>query len=145
VTTYGFELNVDPTPIQVAVFAQETDARLDPVGMEEVGFQSVRSVVLTLVVPPSVAMPTATQLLDPAHDTEVRRSNDGCFRVLQREPAFSVAMIVGRESRTPTAIHVRASGHETPASESKSAGPSCDVHVEPSVVAAIPRPPTAVH
>jgi hypothetical protein len=80
---------VDPTAMHVAVLGHSMAAIFDPVGIEDVEVQSLKSLVLMLVVSPLVASPTATQLRDAAHETADRISSDGSeATVLQVVPAF---------------------------------------------------------
>ncbi|HEX4176196.1 MAG TPA: hypothetical protein VHY81_09780, partial [Acidimicrobiales bacterium] len=98
---------MDPTAIHVAVFGQSTAANFDPVGIDVVTAQSLKSLVLKLVVSPLVASPTATQLRDAAQETADRNNADGSeVTVLHVEPAFWVPMTADTESTTPTATHV---------------------------------------
>jgi hypothetical protein len=144
--TYGVLLRVDPTAVHVAVLGHAIAANFDPVGIEDVAVQSLRSVVLTLVVSPLVARPTATQFSGPAHETEERSSSEGSEEtVLHVAPAFWVRMIAATELTTPTATHVFEAGQDTPARESRFIGEGWADHVEPLRVPTIPRPPTAVH
>jgi hypothetical protein len=53
--------------------------------------------------------------------------------------------IDGRFSTVPTATHVIALGHETSFKRVVSDGGVCELQVDPSEVATIPSPPTAVH
>jgi hypothetical protein len=87
--TYGVLLSVDPTAMHVAVLGQSIAANFDPVGIKDVAVQSLKSLVLMLVVSPLVASPTATQLREAAHETADRISSDGSeATVLQVVPAF---------------------------------------------------------
>ena len=87
--TYGVGLNVDPTAIHVAVLGHAIAANFDPVGIDDVAVQSVRSVVLKLVVFPLAASPIATQLRDEAQETADKSNADGSeARVVQLVPAF---------------------------------------------------------
>jgi hypothetical protein len=144
--TYGLLLRVDPTAMHVAVLGHSIAANFEPVGIEDVVVQSLKSVVLMLVVSPLAARPTATQLRGPAHQTADRTSSEGTEEtVLHVVPASWVPMIAATELTTPTATHVFEAGQDTLARESRFIGEGWDDHVEPLRVPAIPRPPTAVH
>jgi hypothetical protein len=146
VMTYGVELRLVPTAMQVVSFVQAMPDRRDPVGIEDgfVGVQSLKSTVFRLVAPPPSAMPTASHTNDPAHDTPVNTFTDGWSRSVQEEPSW-VPTIDGRESTTPTATQVSESGQETLAREFKPAGGFWRFQVDPFDVPTISRPPTAVH
>jgi hypothetical protein len=144
--TYGMLLRVDPTAMHVAVLGHAISANFDPVGIEDVAVQSLKSLVVMLVVSPLVASPTATQLREAAHETADRTNSEGSeVIVLQVTPASCVPIIAATESTNPTATHVSEAGQETLARESRCIGEGWTVHVEPFSVPTIPRPPTAVH
>lgn len=143
-TAYGVELKFVPTPIQVVSFGQTTPDRRDPIGIEVVVVQLLKSTVLRLVGPPALAIPTATQVNDPAHEMPVNMFTAGWSRSVHVVPSW-VPMIDGREAITPTATQVRASGQETLAREFSPAGGFWEFQPTPSSVCSMPRPPTAVH
>jgi hypothetical protein len=114
--------------------------------MDDVAVQSLKLVVLKLVVSPSAAKPTATQLSEEAHETADRIKADGSeLTVTQVAPALCVPIIAAAELTTPTAMHVFAAGQETLDRESRFFGEGCVVQVAPLRVPTIPKPPTAVH
>jgi len=71
-TTYGVELRFVPTAIQVVSIGQAMEFNCDPRGIELVGCQSVKSVVVSEVAPPPEATPVATQVVDIEHATDSR-------------------------------------------------------------------------
>ena len=104
----------------------------------------VRLTVLTELPPPLDAIPTATQLVGPAQDTEAREETGGDVNVVHALPLV-VPTIAGSALTTPTATHVVEFSHDTLAKELRLAGGVCVPQVEPSIVLTISVPPTAVH
>jgi hypothetical protein len=100
--------------------------------------------VLRPVAPPPVAIPTASHVSGPEHDTADKRFTNGWSRVIHGEPSW-VPIIEGRESTTPTATQVTEVGQETLLKVFKPVGGVSGIQVEPLAVSSMPRPPTAVH
>jgi hypothetical protein len=76
-TTYGVELRLVPTAMQVVSFGQAIDSSCEPEGIEVVVCQSEKSVVESDVAPPPDATPTATQVAEVEQDTEVKKLTAG--------------------------------------------------------------------
>ncbi|HEY1650316.1 MAG TPA: hypothetical protein VGG09_00400 [Acidimicrobiales bacterium] len=75
------ELKVDPTPIQVAVFGQESEFTAAPNGIVVGGFQAgglIQGLLLlrAVAIPPNES-PEATQFIVLAQETEVSEETDG--------------------------------------------------------------------
>jgi hypothetical protein len=67
--------------------------------------QVVRLTVLTDTPPPAFPIPTATHVVGPAHETEVRDDTDGDAKVAQVLPLV-VSTIAALEFTLPTATQV---------------------------------------
>jgi hypothetical protein len=71
-TAYGVELRLVPTAMQVVSLVQAMDPSCDPAGIDVVGCQVEKFVVLREVAPPPEATPTATQVVEVEQDTDSR-------------------------------------------------------------------------
>jgi len=142
--TYGTLLRFVPTAMQVVSRGQTIADKRSPCGIEDVGVQVVKSFVLRLVAPPPLAIPMASHVFDPAHDTADKRFTKGWSSVVHGDP-FWVPIMEGRESITPTATQVSEVGQETLLKVFNPAGGVSGLQVAPLAVSSMPRPPTAVH
>jgi hypothetical protein len=144
-TTYGVELKLVPRATQFVIFGQKTPFSWVPTGMEVCAVQEVRLTVLTDAPPPADPLPTATQLVDPAHETEVRADTEGEANVVHKLP-FVVPTMAGTALTTPTATQMDEVSQDTLLKALRFAGGVCISHEEPDVVVlTISVPPTAVH
>jgi hypothetical protein len=84
--TYGVELRLVPTAIQVATLGQSTELTRVPCGIDEGGVHVDRSTVLADVGPPPSAMPVATQFVEVAQDTAFSELTGGSFSIDQSVP-----------------------------------------------------------
>jgi hypothetical protein len=66
-----------------APFGQSTACKLAPVGIEAVGTQAVKSVVLNVVAFPTDLMPTTTQVVPVEQEIEVSALTLGAFNTVQ--------------------------------------------------------------
>jgi hypothetical protein len=69
-----------PAAMHCALFGQLTASKMAPVGIELVGTQLVKSVVLNVVAFPTDLMPTATQLVPVEQDKEDRALTLGAVK-----------------------------------------------------------------
>jgi hypothetical protein len=77
VMTYGVELRLVPTAMQVVSLVQSMEFGCVPNGIEVVICQAEKSVVVSEVAPPPEAIPMATQFVDVAQARESRALIDG--------------------------------------------------------------------
>lgn len=85
--TYGSEVRLVPTAMQVVSRGQSMAVSWEPVGIELGSFQLEKLLVLSDVDPPPGATPTATQVVDVAQETDDRRPTVGCGRVVHVLPS----------------------------------------------------------
>ena len=78
----GVELKFVPVAMHCAPLGQSMASKLAPVGIELVGAQSVKSVVLNDVAFPAVLMPTATHVVVVAQKTEVKALTVGLVKMV---------------------------------------------------------------
>jgi hypothetical protein len=72
VTAYGVELWLVPTAMHVVSLVQAMELSWAPTGIDEVGCQVEKFVVVSDVAAPPEATPTATQFVEVAHDNDSR-------------------------------------------------------------------------
>jgi hypothetical protein len=142
--TYGVELRFVPTATQVVSFGHAMEPSCDPKGIEDVGCQVEKFVVVNDVAPPPEATPTATQVVDTEHDRDSRKLTEGRPIVVHVFPLV-VPMIAGTPLTRPIAAQVMAFEHETEDKESVPDGGVSAVQVAPLIVETIWTPSTAVH
>ena len=82
-TTKGEESRFVPVAMHCAPLEQSIASRLAPVGIELVGTQVEKSVVLKVVAFPSDLIPTATQVVPVEQDNEIRALTLGVDRTAQ--------------------------------------------------------------
>jgi hypothetical protein len=85
-TRNGVELRLVPTAMQVVSFGHPIEVNREPKGMEDVVVQLSKLLVLRLVEPPPLAIPTATQCREFPHDTAVKRLTRGWLSNDQEPP-----------------------------------------------------------
>ena len=130
--------------MQVVEREQLTEVSRVPLEIDDVVIQLVKLLVLRLVPPPPVAIPTASHTSAFAHETAVSRFTDGSSSTDQFVPSW-VPTMAWRAATVPIDTQVNAVAQETLVSEFKPEGGLCGFQVSPSDVLTIPIPPTAVH
>jgi hypothetical protein len=133
-----------PTATQVVSTGQATALSLEPLGTEVVVLQTVKLLVLKVVIPPPAFRPTATQVVTAEHEMPVSTTRLDSICPVHEFPSCD-SRIDGSPLVVPIAAQLMALGQDTFVIDVVPVGAVCCVQVVPSVVLTRLAPRTAVH